>query len=209
MGGTGIQGWYSVTAFEHNVQALSAQCHRTFEHDVQTLSTQVSQVQEAAARLTEAYAGPRAEELRAQEGLVSAAWAELRGRCQRRRRLLGDTVEQFRFLRAARDLRLWMDGMHLQLQARERPRDVTAAELLIQQHQGLRAELDARGGSFESCVAAGTALLQRGHHEADKLSQELAELQERRRDIGKRWQDKLDWLQTVLEVLVFGRDAAM
>ncbi|NXR79080.1 SPTN2 protein, partial [Pycnonotus jocosus] len=70
--------------------------HRAFEHDVQALS--------------------------AQEGAVAAAWAELRGRCQRRRRLLGDTVEQFRFLRAARDLRLWMDGMHLQLQARERPR---------------------------------------------------------------------------------------
>ncbi|NWS89962.1 SPTN2 protein, partial [Toxostoma redivivum] len=82
----------------------------------------VTAVQEAAGRLAAAYAGPRAEELRAQEGAVAAAWAELRGRCQRRRRLLGDTVEQFRFLRAARDLRLWMDGMHLQLQARERPR---------------------------------------------------------------------------------------
>uniref|UniRef100_A0A674GRJ7 Spectrin beta chain n=1 Tax=Taeniopygia guttata TaxID=59729 RepID=A0A674GRJ7_TAEGU len=179
--------------------------HRAFEHDVQALSAQVTAVQEAAGRLAAAYAGPRAEELRAQEGAVAAAWAELRGRCQRRRRLLGDSVEQFRFLRAARDLRLWMDGVHLQLQARERPRDVTAAELLIQQHQGLRAELEAREGSFGSCVAAATALLQRGHHEADK---ELAELQERRRDIGERWQDKLEWLQTVLEVLVFGRDAA-
>lgn len=29
-----------------------------------------------------------------------------------------------------------------------------------------------------------------------QLSQELAELQERRRDIGERWQDKLEWLQT-------------
>ncbi|XP_068854172.1 spectrin beta chain, non-erythrocytic 2-like [Aphelocoma coerulescens] len=182
--------------------------HRAFEHDVQALSAQVTAVQEAAGRLAAAYAGPRAEELRAQEGAVAAAWAELRGRCQRRRRLLGDTVEQFRFLRAARDLRLWMDGMQLQLQARERPRDVTAAELLIQQHQGLRAELEAREGSFGACVAAATALLQRGHHDADKLSQELAELQERRRDIGERWQDKLEWLQTVLEVLVFGRDAA-
>ncbi|KAM4754357.1 LOW QUALITY PROTEIN: spectrin beta chain, non-erythrocytic 2 [Cyanocitta cristata] len=182
--------------------------HRAFEHDVQALSAQVTAVQEAAGRLAAAYAGPRAEELRAQEGAVATAWAELRGRCQRRRRLLGDTVEQFRFLRAARDLRLWMDGMQLQLQARERPRDVTAAELLIQQHQGLRAELEAREGSFGACVAAATALLQRGHHDADKLSQELAELQERRRDIGEHWQDKLEWLQTVLEVLVFGRDAA-
>uniref|UniRef100_A0A8C3V1Q1 Spectrin beta, non-erythrocytic 2 n=1 Tax=Catharus ustulatus TaxID=91951 RepID=A0A8C3V1Q1_CATUS len=175
--------------------------HRAFENDVQALSAQVTAVQEAAGRLAAAYAGPRAEELRSQEGAVAAAWAELRGRCQRRRRLLGDSVEQFRFLRAARDLRLWMDGMHLQLQARERPRDVTAAELLIQQHQGLRAELEAREGSFGACVAAATALLQRGHHDADKL-------QERRRDIGERWQDKLEWLQTVLEVLVFGRDAA-
>ncbi|XP_033367563.1 spectrin beta chain, non-erythrocytic 1, partial [Parus major] len=198
-----LEQWIS----EREVVAASRELGQDFEHV--TLSRrlqdachtchtcpQVTAVQEAAGRLAAAYAGPRAEELRAQEGAVAAAWAELRGRCQRRRRLLGDTVEQFRFLRAARDLRLWMDGMHLQLQARERPRDVTAAELLIQQHQGLRAELEAREGSFGACVAAATALLQRGHHDADKLSQELAELQERRRDIGERWQDKLEWLQT-------------
>ncbi|XP_017695515.1 PREDICTED: spectrin beta chain, non-erythrocytic 2-like, partial [Lepidothrix coronata] len=118
---------------EREVVAASRELGQDYEHvtHIPYLS-QVSQVQEAAGRLAAAYAGPRAEELRAQERLVSAAWAELRGRCQRRRRLLGDTVEQFRFLRAARDLRLWMDGMNLQLEARERPRDVTAAELLIQ-----------------------------------------------------------------------------
>lgn len=48
-------------------------------------------------------------------------------------------------------------------------RDVTAAELLIQQHQGLRAELEAREGSFGAAVAAATELLQRGHHAADKV----------------------------------------
>ncbi|XP_041266479.1 spectrin beta chain, non-erythrocytic 2-like [Onychostruthus taczanowskii] len=182
--------------------------HRAFEHDVQALSAQEVAVSDSRAGGRGPSVTPVIPVTPVPCHTVAAAWAELRGRCQRRRRLLGDSVEQFRFLRAARDLRLWMDGVNLQLQARERPRDVTAAELLIQQHQGLRAELEAREGSFGACVAAATALLQRGHHEADKLSQELAELQERRRDIGERWQDKLEWLQTVLEVLVFGRDAA-
>lgn len=53
---------------------------------------------------------------------MSEAWAELRGSSQGRRRLLLDTVDKFRFLRAVRDLLLWMDGVRLQIEGQERPR---------------------------------------------------------------------------------------
>ena len=79
-------------------------------------------MQEDAARLAKAYAGERAAELRRQERAVSEAWARLRGCSQTRRRRLLEAVEQFRFLRAARDLLLWMDGVRLQIEAQERPR---------------------------------------------------------------------------------------
>ncbi|XP_074669995.1 LOW QUALITY PROTEIN: spectrin beta chain, non-erythrocytic 2-like, partial [Strix aluco] len=183
--------------------------HSAYEHDIQALSAQVQQVQEDAARLAKAYAGERAAELRRQERAVSEAWARLRGCSQTRRRRLLEAVEQFRFLRAARDLLLWMDGVRLQIEAQERPRDVSAADLVIKNHQSIKAEVEARADSFDACVAMGTALLGRGHHAADKISEQLSQLQERRRDIGTRWQDKMDWLQLVLEVLVFGRDASM
>lgn len=79
-------------------------------------------MQEDAARLEKAYAGEKAAEIRRHERAVSEAWAELRRSCQERQRLLLDTVEKFRFLRAVRDLLLWMDGVRLQIEGQERPR---------------------------------------------------------------------------------------
>ncbi|NXK01174.1 SPTN2 protein, partial [Corythaixoides concolor] len=96
--------------------------HSAYEHDIQALSAQVRQVQEDAARLAQAYAGEKAADIRRHERAVSEAWAALRGASQGRRRLLRDTVEKFRFLRAVRDLLLWMDGVRLQIEGHERPR---------------------------------------------------------------------------------------
>lgn len=79
-------------------------------------------MQEDAARLEKAYAGEKAADIRRHEQAVSEAWAELRGSSQGRRRLLLDTVDKFRFLRAVRDLLLWMDGVRLQIEGQERPR---------------------------------------------------------------------------------------
>ncbi|NXI45577.1 SPTN2 protein, partial [Galbula dea] len=96
--------------------------HSAQERDIQALSAQVRQVQEDASRLAKAYAGAKASELRQQEVAVAEAWAQLQGMAQSRRRLLQDTVETFRFLRAARDLLLWMDHIRLQIEGHERPR---------------------------------------------------------------------------------------
>uniref|UniRef100_A0A8C7A2V8 Uncharacterized protein n=1 Tax=Nothoprocta perdicaria TaxID=30464 RepID=A0A8C7A2V8_NOTPE len=87
--------------------------HTAFEHDIQALSTQVRQVQEDAVRLQKAYAGDKAADLGRHERAVSEAWAALRRGTERRRRLLLDTAELFRFCRTARDLSLWMDGVRL------------------------------------------------------------------------------------------------
>ncbi|KAM6032630.1 LOW QUALITY PROTEIN: spectrin beta chain, non-erythrocytic 2-like, partial [Chlamydotis macqueenii] len=191
-----------------NTAEAMQRMHTAYEHDIQALSAQVRQVQEDAARLEKAYAGERAADIRRHERAVSEAWAELRGSSQGRRRLLHDTVDKFRFLRAVRDLLLWMDGVRLQIEGQERPRDVSSADLVIKNHQSIKAEVEARADSFDACVAMGTALLHKGHYAADKISEKLSQLQERRRDIGG-WKEKMDWLQIALEVLVFGRDASM
>ncbi|NXN44653.1 SPTN2 protein, partial [Rhinoptilus africanus] len=105
-----------------NTAEAMQRMHSAYEHDIQALSAQVRQVQEEAGRLAKAYAGEKAAEIRRQEQAVSQAWAELRGCSQGRRRLLLDTVDEFRFLRAVRDLLLWMDGVRLQIEGQERPR---------------------------------------------------------------------------------------
>uniref|UniRef100_A0A8C8A744 Spectrin beta chain n=1 Tax=Oryzias sinensis TaxID=183150 RepID=A0A8C8A744_9TELE len=183
--------------------------HQTLENDIQALSWQVNQVQDDAARLQKAYAGEKADDIHRSEHAVSSAWEALQEACQSRRLLLQDTVEKFRFLNAVRDLMLWMDGVNLQIDAHDSPRDVSSAELVIGNHQDIKSEIDTRADSFTAGIDMGNALLNKSHYAADEIQEKLAQLQERRDEINKKWQDKMNHLQIVLEVLQFGRDASV
>ncbi|XP_047547133.1 spectrin beta chain, non-erythrocytic 2 isoform X3 [Lutra lutra] len=183
--------------------------HCAFEHDIQALSTQVQQVQDDGHRLQKAYAGDKAEEIGRHMQAVAEAWTQLQGSSAARRQLLLDTTDKFRFLKAVRELMLWMDGVNLQMDAQERPRDVSSADLVIKNHQGIKAEIEARADRFSSCIDMGQGLLARSHYAAEEISEKLSQLQARRQETADKWQEKMDWLQLVLEVLVFGRDAGM
>uniref|UniRef100_A0A8C0SHT7 Spectrin beta chain n=1 Tax=Canis lupus familiaris TaxID=9615 RepID=A0A8C0SHT7_CANLF len=182
--------------------------HCAFEHDIQALSAQVQQVQDDGHRLQKAYAGDKAEEGRHMQA-VAEAWTQLQGSSAARRQLLLDTTDKFRFFKAVRELMLWMDGVNLQMDAQERPRDVSSADLVIKNHQGIKAEIEARADRFSSCIDMGQGLLARSHYAAEEISEKLSQLQARRQETADKWQEKMDWLQLVLEVLVFGRDAGM
>ncbi|XP_016063830.1 PREDICTED: spectrin beta chain, non-erythrocytic 2 [Miniopterus natalensis] len=183
--------------------------HCAFEHDIQALSAQVQQVQDDGHRLQKAYAGDKAEEIGRHMQAVTEAWAQLQGSSAARRQLLLDTTDKFRFFMAVRELMLWMDGVNLQMDAQERPRDVSSADLVIKNHQGIKAEIEARADRFSSCIDMGQGLLSRSHYAAEEISEKLSQLQARRQETADKWQEKMDWLQLVLEVLVFGRDAGM
>ncbi|XP_034501325.1 spectrin beta chain, non-erythrocytic 2 isoform X4 [Ailuropoda melanoleuca] len=183
--------------------------HCAFEHDIQALSAQVQQVQDDGHRLQKAYAGDKAEEIGRHMQAVAEAWTQLQGSSAARRQLLLDTTDKFRFFKAVRELMLWMDGVNLQMDAQERPRDVSSADLVIKNHQGIKAEIEARADRFSSCVDTGQELLARSHCAAEEISEKLSQLQARRQETADKWQEKMDWLQLVLEVLVFGRDAGM
>nr|DBA17114.1 TPA: hypothetical protein GDO54_002609 [Pyxicephalus adspersus] len=195
------------TGRDLNTAEAMQRMHTTFEHDIQALSAQVKQVQEDASRLQKAYAGEKAADIHRHEQAVTEAWGELQDGSSARRQLLLDTVEKFRFFRMVRDLMLWMDDINLQIDAQEKPRDVSSADLVIKNHQGIKAEVDARADSFTTCINLGNSLLEKNHYASDKISEKLEQLQERRQETENKWKEKMAWLQIVLEVLMFGRDA--
>ncbi|XP_069036320.1 spectrin family protein isoform X2 [Lepisosteus oculatus] len=192
----------------NTVQHLHRQ-HTAFEHDIQALSGQVRQVQDDAARLQKAYAGEKAEDIQRHEQAVAEAWAALLAASEERRQALLDTVDKFRFFSMVRDLVLWMDGVNLQIDAHDNPRDVSSADLVIGNHQDIKSEIEARADSFTTCIETGTALIDNNHYASDEIQEKLDQLQEKRAEINNKWQEKMNWLQIVLEVLQFGRDASV
>lgn len=49
-------------------------------------------------------------------------------------------------------------------------RDVSSVELLMNNHQGIKAEIDARNDSFTACIELGKALLARKHYASEEVA---------------------------------------
>ncbi|XP_028927665.1 spectrin beta chain, non-erythrocytic 1 isoform X3 [Ornithorhynchus anatinus] len=193
---------------QNTVETLQ-RMHTTFEHDIQALGTQVRQLQEDAARLQAAYAGDKADDIQKRENEVLEAWKALLDACEGRRARLVDTGDKFRFFSLVRDLMLWMEDVIRQIEAQEKPRDVSSVELLMNNHQGIKAEIDARNDSFTTCIELGKSLLARKHYASEEIKEKLLQLTEKRKEMIDKWEDRWEWLRLILEVHQFSRDASV
>uniref|UniRef100_A0A663FIP4 Spectrin beta, erythrocytic n=1 Tax=Aquila chrysaetos chrysaetos TaxID=223781 RepID=A0A663FIP4_AQUCH len=183
--------------------------HSAFERDLQLLEAQVQQFRETAARLQTAYAGEKAASIQEQEQEVARALRALLEACSGRRARLVDTADKHRFFGMARDLLSWMESTVRQIETQEKPRDVSSVELLMKYHQGIRAEVDARGKSFTACIELGKKLLQRKHQDSPEIKAKLVEVVEKRKAMMEMWEQRWDRLRLLLEVCQFSRDASV
>ncbi|KAI5101393.1 spectrin beta chain, non-erythrocytic 1, partial [Silurus meridionalis] len=193
---------------QNTVEALQ-RMHTTFEHDIQALGSQVRQLQEDATRLQSAYAGDKADDIQRRESEVLDAWRNLLEACEGRRARLLDTGDKFRFFNMVRDLMLWMEDVIRLIEAQEKPRDVSSVELLMNNHQGIKAEIDARNDSFTACIELGKSLLARKHYASEEIKERLLQLTDKRKEMIDKWEDRWEWLRLILEVHQFSRDAGV
>lgn len=183
--------------------------HANFEHDLITLGTQVEAIQTESVRLQAGYAGNKAAEIQAREAEVVEAWRNLHIHVETRRLTLADASDFYRFMLMAHDLQLWMDDIIRQMNTQEKPRDVSGVELLMNNHQSLKAEIDAREENFAICINLGRDLLNRKHYRQEEVREKLIQLTLERLDMTDLWKDRWEHLQLILEVYQFARDAAV
>ncbi|KHJ93485.1 spectrin repeat-containing domain protein [Oesophagostomum dentatum] len=191
-----------------SVGALSRK-HQNFLKDIDAIGEQVAQIERDAGELRDGYAGDKALEMAARESEVVKAWRHLRGLCDARTSRLTDTSDLFRFMNMVRDLLLWMDEVKREMTTQERPKDVSGVELLMNNHQSLKAEIDAREDNFNACISLGRDLLNRKHYASSEIEKKLIKLTTERAEMMRRWEDRWEYLQLILEVYQFARDAAV
>ncbi|XP_078593451.1 spectrin beta chain, non-erythrocytic 1-like isoform X46 [Branchiostoma floridae x Branchiostoma japonicum] len=182
--------------------------HTTFEADIQAIGSQVVAVQEDANRLKCAYAGDKAKQIEQREAEVLEAWNNLNMGVEGRKVKLGDTLDLHRFFNMQRDLMLWMEGIIRQINTDERPRDVSGVELLMDNHRSVEAEINARDESFAECIQLGNSLIERQHYASKDVEEKLVQLKEERKTMVDAWERRWDFLQIMLEVYQFARDAS-
>ncbi|XP_024081152.1 spectrin beta chain isoform X3 [Cimex lectularius] len=183
--------------------------HLNFIQDLQTLQSQVQGITDESSKLQASYAGDKAKEITNREGEVVSAWAGLQAMCEARSAKLADTGDLFKFFNMVRTLILWMDDVVRQMNTTEKPRDVSGVELLMNNHQSLKAEIDTREDNFSACISLGKELLSRNHYASNEIKEKLVSLNNQRNSLLHRWSERWDNLQLILEVYQFARDAAV
>ena len=177
-----------------SVSALQRK-HQNFLQDLLTLQSQVQQIQEESAKLQASYAGDKAKEITNREHEVLVAWTNLHGMCDTRRIKLSDTGDLFKFFNMVRTLMLWMEDVVRQMNTSEKPRDVSGVELLMNNHQSLKAEIDTREDNFCVCLALGKELLARNHYASADIKDRLMQLTNSRNALLNRWEERWENLQ--------------
>uniref|UniRef100_A0A8B9MWJ7 PH domain-containing protein n=1 Tax=Accipiter nisus TaxID=211598 RepID=A0A8B9MWJ7_9AVES len=180
-----------------------------FEHDVEVLVTQVRQLQEGAAQLRTLYAGDNAEAIAGREQEVLRAWKELLAACEECRLHVASVADKIRFVGTVRDLLAWMDGVLCQIGAGEKPRDVSSVELLMNDHQGLKSEIEARGKSIAACLELGKNLILSKSPAADEIKAHVEKLLAKKKEMMEKWDKHWEWLQQMLEVHQFAQEAVV
>ncbi|XP_062861105.1 spectrin beta chain, non-erythrocytic 4-like isoform X1 [Trichomycterus rosablanca] len=181
----------------------------TFEHDIQLLVNQVRQLQESAAQLRTIYAGERADAIAMQEHEVMQAWKELLICCEECRLQITTATDKLRFFGLVRDQLMWMDSIICQIGMGEKPRDVSSVEVLMNYHQSLKNEVEARNTSMVQCIEMGRTLLASRNPASEEIQEKLERVLSKQKELMEKWDKHWEELQHMLEVHQFAQEAVV
>ncbi|VDP31414.1 unnamed protein product [Echinostoma caproni] len=181
--------------------------HATFEYELSRLGSQVEGLIEAANALLPSYAADKERLICDRRDEVIHAWRQLQCSTEQRKVHLLDAADVHRFFAMVRELRMWMEVMRTEMATKEKPRDVSGVELLMNNHRSLKAEIDAREENFSICLSLGRTLLNRRHPREEDVREKCIQLVTERIQLSDQWTERWETLQLLLEVYQFARDA--
>ncbi|XP_067363116.1 spectrin beta chain, non-erythrocytic 4-like isoform X5 [Channa argus] len=191
-----------------NTSTLQRLLH-SFEQDIQLLVTQVRQLQESAAQLRTVYAGEKAEAIACRENEVMQSWKELLTSCEDCRVQITTETDKLRFFSMVRDQIMWMESIICQIDTGEKPRDVSSVEVLMNYHQSLKNEVEARAESILECIEMGKTLLAARNPAAEEIKEKLDGVVAKQHELSEKWDKHWEVLQQSLEVHQFAQEAVV
>ncbi|XP_017596235.1 PREDICTED: spectrin beta chain, non-erythrocytic 4-like, partial [Corvus brachyrhynchos] len=108
---------------------------------------------------------------------------------------VASVADKIRFVGTVRDLLAWMDGVLHQMGAGEKPRDVSSVELLMNDHQALKTEMEARAKNVATCLELGKTLILSKSPAADEIKSHMEKLLAKKKEMTDKWDKHWEGLQ--------------
>ncbi|WP_411016682.1 spectrin repeat-containing protein, partial [Salmonella sp. s51944] len=94
-----------------------------------------------------------------------------------------------------------------EIKSDEKADDVSGVELMMNQHQSVKSEIDSRDDSFTQCFNLGKEMLSKDHYASEEIRGKLMQVGNKRVDMIDDWEHRWEYLQLILEVYMWARDA--
>lgn len=182
--------------------------HEAFENELVALEAQLQVLVEDASKLQKVYPSNKTN-IQHRQGLVVEAWNGLKERTELRHDQLQASADLQRFLAQVRDLTNWATGLRVDMAAEESVRSAAGAQLLRNEHEACRKEIEAREVDFQDVAENLTAMEQTGHYAAVEAADRYKNLLQEREKLHSDWQIKKIRLDQLCDLHMFLREAKL
>lgn len=137
---------------------------------------------------------------------ITELWNVLRARATERRNKLHNSYELQRFLNDHGDLMMWINTMMGLVSSDELANDTIGAEALLERHNELSTEINARKQTFQNIEDFGQRLIRENHYASPLVGEKLQELYHSFQELGSAWDRRQDRLMQCLDLQLFFRE---
>ncbi|KAM4547057.1 uncharacterized protein V3H82_020714 isoform 2-T2 [Fundulus diaphanus] len=136
---------------------------------------------------------------------IMEAWKELLSSCEASRIQVTSVTDKVQFFSVVRENLMWMEGIMGQIRWDE-PRDLTALEAMMKQHQDLKAKIDGRSKTIQQCADLGKILIAAGNPASEEIKEKLDSLLTKQKDLVEKWDKHQEKLQRKQEHFQFAQE---
>lgn len=164
--------------------------HDAFDSDIAALGMQASEIEKLATDLIARHPED-ASSLEALRAGLTKDWANLKAASVNRTAHLNEALELHAFLSDIRDLESWLVTTTNEIEAVELAVDVSGARTVLERHQALRSEMDARTAGSRTIVGRGEDIVGRGGIGANDAMKKLTILATQQDAIETLWASRM------------------
>lgn len=171
-----------------SVQTLRRK-HEGLERDLEALYEKVMQLGKTAGSIDKKH--PESGEITKEKQIeITEWWNRLRARATERRNKLENSYQLQRFLSDHAELMIWINTMNGLVSSDELANDTIGAEALLERHNELMTEINARKQTFQNIEDFGQRLIHENHYASDLVKDKLQELYQAFQDLNRAWDER-------------------
>ncbi|XP_075238969.1 spectrin alpha chain-like isoform X4 [Convolutriloba macropyga] len=187
-----------------SVQALSRK-HEAFQKDLVPIEESVNNLDDRHNKLIETHPD-QVEEVQDKQKEVNEAWNNLKNKSDAHAAGLLEAYEYQKYLAQYRDTMAWINGMKQLAGSDELGKDVNSCEALIERHDDLKNELEAKVPQFDAFYNQADDLVEGTHPESEEITKMKDEVKQALADLEEVYEDRQNKLEANRQHQQFLRD---